>query len=93
MYRLPVRYVYITLPAVRVEYQYNTAISSERKHYTIASLWKWVFVHYACSTRAVSGPVAAPGRQGSQVISRSLRLWGRSSGANASAVKLKFHMH
>ena len=31
--------------------------------------------------------VAAPGRQGSQVISRSLRSWRRSSDANASAVK------
>ena len=31
--------------------------------------------------------VAAPGRQDSQVISRSLRPWGRSSGANTSAVK------
>jgi len=35
--------------------------------------------------------VAAPGRQGSQVISRSLRSWGRSSGANASAVKKPGH--
>ena len=34
--------------------------------------------------------VAAPGRQGSQVISRSLRSRGRSSGANASAVKEPF---
>ena len=36
-------------------------------------------------------PVAAPGRQGSQVISRSLRSWGRSSCANASAVKEPGH--
>ena len=35
--------------------------------------------------------VAAPGRQGSQVISRSLRSWGRSSGAKASAVKKPGH--
>jgi len=33
--------------------------------------------------------VAAPGRQGSQVISRSLRSWGRSTGANASAGAVK----
>jgi len=36
-------------------------------------------------------PVAAPGRQGRQVISRSLRSWGRSSGANASAVEEPGH--
>ena len=35
--------------------------------------------------------VAAPGLQGSQVISRSLRSWGGSSGANASAVKEPGH--
>jgi len=35
--------------------------------------------------------VAAPERQGSQVISRSLRSWGRSSGANVSAVKEPGH--
>ena len=35
--------------------------------------------------------VAASGRQCSQVISRSLRSWGRSSGANASAVKEPGH--
>ena len=33
--------------------------------------------------------VAAPGSQGSQVISRSLRSWGRSSGTNASAGAVK----
>ena len=35
--------------------------------------------------------MAAPGRRGSQVISRSLRSWNRSSGANASAVKEPGH--
>ena len=35
--------------------------------------------------------MVAPGRQGSQVISRSLRSWGRSSCANASAVKEPGH--
>jgi len=36
-------------------------------------------------------PVTMPGRQRSHVISRSLRSWGRSSGANASAVKEPGH--
>ena len=35
--------------------------------------------------------VAAPGRQGSQVISSSLKSWGRSSVANAGAVKEPGH--
>ena len=45
---------------------------------------------YASMINSLS-PVAAPGRQGSQVISRSLRSWGRSSCANARAVKEPGH--
>ena len=51
------------------------------------TLWSDITVSHVVLVYYTHKAVAAPGRQGSQVISRSLKSRGRSSGANASSVK------
>ena len=74
------KFLVVSVPRCHADIISNVA-TSERLFYN-------VWVRRPCEP---CHPVAAPGHQGSQVINRSLRSWGRSSGANHSAVKEPGH--